>query len=160
MRFNNVLSGVNVILSSIKSYPKRRRVKGLYKQWAERSGLQPEVFNAEEAKTEDAHLQAVAASTSSSKTHESTQGYTQNSHSGTASLESPTRKDSRARIYDDIGAYVASIEREEPRKVAMFMMTEINKEQLRLPILLMFLGAAFVIFLLGVILLIIYSFSI
>lgn len=160
MRFNSVLSGVNVILSSIKSYPKRRRVKGLYKQWAERSGLQPEVFHAEEAKAEDTRLQAVAASTFSGKTHESKQGYTQNSRSEAVSSESPTRKDSRARIYDNIGAYVDSMEHEEPRKVAMFMMAEVNKEQLRLPILLMLLGAALVIFLLGVILLIIHSFTI
>ena len=57
-------------------------------------------------------------------------------------------------------AHVDSIEREKPQKVAMFMMAQINKEQLRLPILLMLLGAAFVIFLLGVILLIIHSFTI
>jgi cobalamin biosynthesis Mg chelatase CobN len=160
MKFNNVLSGVNIILSSIKSYPKRRRVKGLYKQWAERSGLQPEVFYAEEAKAEDTRPQAVAAGISSGKTRESEQGYAQNSHSETISSESPTGKDSRARTYDNIGTYVDSIEHEEPRKVAMFMMAEINKEQLRLPILLMLLGAAIVIFLLGVVLLFLHSFAI
>ena len=160
MKFNKVLSGANIILSSIKSYPKRRRVKSLYKQWAERSGLQPEVYNAEETKAEDTHPQAVAASISNGETHESKQGYTQNSHSETISSESPTGKDSRARIYDNIGTCVDSIEHEEPRKVAMFMMAEINKEQLRLPILLMLLGAALVIFLLGVVLLLIHSFTI
>jgi hypothetical protein len=160
MKFNDVLSGVNILLSSIKSYPKRRRVKGLYKQWAERSGLQPEVYNAEETKTEDIRPQAVTASISSGKNHESKQGYTPNSHSEATSSESPTVKDSRARIYDNIGTYVDSIEHEEPRKVAMFMMAEINKEQLRLPILLMLLGAALVIFLLGVALLFIHSFAI
>ena len=147
-------------MSSIKSYPKRRRVKGLYKQWAERSGLQPEVFHAEEAKAEDVRPQAVAAGISSGKTRESEQGYAQNSHSETISSESPTGKDSRARTYDNIGTYVDSIEHEEPRKVAMFMMAEINKEQLRLPILLMLLGAAIVIFLLGVVLLFLHSFAI
>jgi hypothetical protein len=160
MKFNNVLSGANIILSSIKGYPKRRRVKGLYKQWAERSGLQPEVFDTEEAIAEDTRPRAVAASIGGDKTHESKQGYTKNSHSETISSESPTGKDSRARIYDNIGAYVDSMEHEEPRKVAMFMMAEINKEQLRLPILLMLLGAAIVIFLLGVVLLFLHSFTI
>jgi hypothetical protein len=160
MRFNNVLSGANIILSSIKGYPKRRRVKGLYKQWAEKSGLQPEAFNAEETKAEDIRLQAVTNSIASGKTHESKQGHTQNSRSEAISSEIPNRKDSRAAIYDNMDNYVDSIGSGEHRKVAMFMMAEINKEQLRLPILLMLLGAALVIFLLGVTLLVIHSFTI
>jgi hypothetical protein len=160
MRFNNVLSGANIILSSIKSYPKRRRVKGLYKQWAERSGLQIEVAHTEETKAEETRPQAVVNSISSGKTHEAKQGYTQNSRYEAVSSESPTYKDSTARVYNNIGPYADSLGHEEPRKVAMFMMAEINKEQLRLPILLMLLGAALVIFLLGVVLLIIHSFTI
>jgi hypothetical protein len=160
MKFNDVLSGMKIILSSIKSYPKRRRVKGLYKQWTERSGLQPEVFNAEETKAENIRLHAVTAGISSGKINECKQGCTHDNRSEAFSSESASCKDSRSGIYNNIGAYVDNIEHGEPPKVAMFMMAEINKEQLRLPILLMLLGAALVIFLLGVVLLIIHSFTI
>jgi hypothetical protein len=160
MKFNSVSSGANSILSSIKSYPKRRRVKGLYKQWAERSGLQLEVSHTEEAEAEDTRPQAVVDSTSSGTTHESRQGYTPLSQPEAVSSESLPHKESTARVYNNISTYADYIEHEEPRKVAMFMMAEINKEQLRLPILLMLLGAAIVIFLLGVVLLILHSFTI
>jgi len=60
-RFSTVLSEANSIIRSIRSYPKRRRTQRLYKQWAERDGLQPEVLSVEGVKTEDAPLQVVNA---------------------------------------------------------------------------------------------------
>ena len=77
MKFNKVLSVVNIVTGSIKGYPKRRKARGLYKQWAERSGLQPDIPPAEDAEVKVATRQAVAAGSVTGKSDESRQGYRQ-----------------------------------------------------------------------------------
>ena len=159
MIFNSVLSGANSIMAGIRSYPKRVKAQRLYKQWAEKAGLQPDVIHAEDATTENTPRQAVTASSVSVKPKESQQSFTQDSQYDDISHESLIPEDIRARVRSNREACIDPSSREETRKVAVFMMAEINKEQLRLPILLMLLGASLVIFCLGVILLIVYSFA-
>ena len=158
-RFSTVLSEANSIIGSIRSYPKQRRTQRLYKQWVERGGLQPEVLSVEGVKTKDAPLQVVNANRVSGKLSEFQEGCTQDSRSKNVLHEGPTPEDIRVRIHDVIGDCTEPNSRAEHRKVAMFMMAEINKEQLRLVILLVLLGASLVIFCLGFILLIVNSFG-
>jgi len=64
-------------------------------------------------------------------------------------------KDIGTVVHDKNAAQDQSSSFENRRKVAMFMMAEIDKEQLRLSILLVLLGAALTIFCLGVVILIV-----
>ena len=152
-------SVANSIISSIQNYQKRRRTQRLYKQWAERDGLQLEVLTVEGVKTKDAPLQVVNANSLSGKLSESREGCTQYSRPKDVLHEGPIPENIRAKVHDTIGAYAESNSRAEQRKVAMFMMAEVNKEQLRFVILLVLLGASLVIFCLGFILLIVNSFE-
>ncbi len=155
--FDNVLSEANSIMAGIRSYPKRRRAKRLYKQWAERTGLQPEVFASEGAKTKDAPLQLVTADRPGSKLSETREGRTQDKRFSDIPHEGPIPEDIRASANETIGAYPESNSGKKPRKVAMFVMAEIDKEQLKVAVLFVLLGASLVIFCLGFIMLIVYS---
>ncbi len=156
-RFSPVLSGANSIIRSVRSYPKLRRSQRLYKQWAERDGLQPEVLSVEGNKTKDAPPKFVNANSLDGKLSESQEDCTQDSRSKDVLHEGPIPEDIRTGVINTIGAYTESNSRTEHRKVAMFMMAEVNKEQLRLVILLVLLGASIVMFFLGFILLIVRS---
>jgi hypothetical protein len=128
IRFSTILSEANSIIKSTWSYPKRWRTQKLYKQWVERAGLQSEAIPAQKDKSENSPLEVINPDNVSARVRETPAGATE-----------PDR-------------HAAD------RKVAVFMMAEINKEQLRLAILLVLLGASLVIFCLGSILLLVYSF--
>ena len=157
IRFSTVLSEANSIIRSMRSYPKRRRTQRLYKQWAETVGLQPEVLFANAVKTKDASPQAVTADSTSTKLSE--HGEDSIERSKGILREGSIPEHITDRIHDTEGVSTESNSHEEPHKVAMFTMAEINKEQLRLAILLVLLGASLVIFCLGVIMVIVYSFG-
>ena len=159
IRFNTVLSEANGIISSIRGYPKSRRTRNLYRQWTEKSGLQTDVRPTKVDKTEEAPSRVITANSPSSEPIETRQCLPKESKCDNVLYHGLPHGDMSPTFHDDIGNYVDSVRQKEPRKVAMFMMAEINREQLRVTILLVLLGASLVIFCLGVILLILYSFG-
>ena len=109
-------------------YFKKRRKEKLYRQWVERAGLPPEAVPAGADKPEDVPLQVHSAEAVSPEAHEP--------------LKVHVEPDSRVATHPEITGD---------------MMAEINKRQLRLPLLHMLLGASALILFVGLILLIVYS---
>lgn len=152
-----VISEANDIISSIRGYPKRRMTQRLYKQWAEKSGLQTELLSVEGTKAEDAPPRAVSENSLSSKISDLQGTTTEESNASHLVYRDSPPEDIGTRVHDTIGANTQPNNPGEPRKVAMFIMAEINKEQLRLAILLVLLGASLVILCLGLIILIVHT---
>lgn len=151
--FGRVLSVANGVARGIRSYPKHRRTQRLRRQWMEKAGLQPECLSAEHARTEEVSAAIATADRLSPGQDESPPSDSQTRSVRGFSHAGSTPEDVRNTFEAD--AQTSS--RVDHGKVAMFMMAEINKEQLRLAILLMLLGASIVIFCLGAILLIVHS---
>ena len=157
IRFNTVLSGANSLIGSIRSYPKRRTTQKLYKQWAEKSGLQTELLSPESTKAKDAPSDVVSENSFDNKLSDSRQVTTKESNSHHLAHQDSPPEDIRTVVHDTTGADTQLNNPEKARKVAILMMAEINREQLRLAILLVLLGASLVIFCLGIIILIVYT---
>ena len=113
--------------NDILKYPQRRRQRRLYKQWVEQAGLPAEEVPPETDKFEDTPFQA----------------------NGYKAVSDEDRSPP--------GVYIEPDDMATHPEVTGDMLAEIDRRQLRLPILYMLLGACLVILLMGLILLIVNS---
>lgn len=155
--FSTVLAKADGIIKSIRGYPKLRRKQRLYRQWAEKDGLVPEIIAHEDVRVKDAPPRVIADSGSGSESSEAGESSHQENVSEGVPYQSTIPAAMRDSAHEAATACAEPYSHPDNRKVAMFMMAEINKEQLRLAILLMLLGASLVIFCLGFILLVLQS---